>query len=117
MIITALFFWLAAFWEIKARKSIHAIDMCAIFLRVTAAFGFILCRLRRGARFELAGDELEVVGYLDAAFQEEEFEIPGFVFELDLIAVFEDFVDCSAGAEHRQDLAPVRSFDAVQTGH
>jgi len=105
-----------------SRQSHHALDTLHVSLILFALFlltltGLALGSLSRCARFQLASDELEVVGDLDTALQEEELQVSGLVLQLNLVAVFQGFTDGTTRAKHGQDLTPVWALNPVQAGH
>ena len=109
----------AALFAVGIAECCDGGDMCGVFFGgcFHGFLGCVLSGLARSAGLQLAGDELEVVWHFDAGFEEEEFEVTGFVFELDLVAVLERFGDGAARPEHGEDLGPVRALDAVEAGH
>lgn len=71
---------------------------------------FALGCLSGCASLQFTGHELEVVRDFDTALQEEQFEVTGFVLELDLVTVLQRFADSTPRAKHGKDLTPVWSL-------
>lgn len=103
-------------------QSHHALDAFHVgfilFTLLLLAFtSLTLGSLGGCTSLQFARNKFQIIRHLDPALQEEQLQIAGLVFELNLIAIFEGFTDGTARSKHGKDLTPVRAFDPIQAGH
>jgi hypothetical protein len=96
-----------------------ALQFSLLFLRVQSCplFGLLPGSLGGSPRLELSRHSLQVVGHLRVRLEEEQLQVSCLVFQLHLRAIFQNIRYRSALTKQGEDLAPVRAFDHIETGH
>jgi hypothetical protein len=79
--------------------------------------GLLAGRLAGSPRLQLPSNALQIVWHLRVCLEEEQFQIPGLVLQLDLCPVLQDVRDCPLLPEEGENLAPMRPLDHVKAGH